>query len=178
MSVRVGTISGGIRVSAVSVSTETVVMSGVVVVRVSQAIRLSVRVSSIVTKLAFGFSISFGFGNSFAIGLTFSFSLTLVQSVVAISVVAVAAIVVAVVTESVRVGTITSISVWPEAITSIAVVLRFGLRFGSHNGKEGSNDDLNFKYEQNELTQQFLITKIYAYQEFHVCGSSWLVAVK
>ena len=142
MSVRVGTISGGIGVSAESVSTETVVMSRVVVVRVSHTIGMI----SVVLAFRFRFSISFGFSNRFAVGLAFSLSLTFVQSVVAISlVVSVVAIVVAAVAESVRVGTITSISVRPEAITSEAIVLRFGLRFGSHNGNEGSSDNLNLK---------------------------------
>ena len=172
MSVRVGTVSGGIRVSAVSVSTETVVMSGMIVVRVSHTIGM------VSVVLALRFSISFGFGNSLAIGLTFSFSLTLVQSVVAIMVVAVSAIVVAVVAESVRVGAITSISVGPEAITSIAIVLRFGLRLGSHDGNEGSNDNLNFENDEDELTRQIFDHQDYAYQEFHVCGRSWLVEVK
>ena len=148
MSVRVGTISGGIGVSAVSVSTETVVMSGMVVVRVSHTIGM------ISVVLAFRFSISFGFGKSFAIGLTFSLSLALVQSVVAISVVAVAAIVVAVVAESVRVGTITSISVRSETIASKAIVLRFSLRLGSHDGNEGSSNNLDLEYEMDESRQK------------------------
>ena len=153
MSVRVGTISSGIRVSTVSVSTETVVMSGLVVVRVSHhsigmlvVVRVThhtIRMISVV--LAFRFSLSFGFSNRFAFGLAFSFSLTFVQSVVAISVVAVVAIVVAAVAESVRVGTITSISVRPKAITSIAIELRFSLRFSSHDGNESSSKSLNFK---------------------------------
>ena len=79
---------------------------------------------------------------AFRFGISFTFGLTLEESVQTESVVTVVGGGSVVVAVSVGVGTI---GIRPDGITSIAIVLRFGLGLGGHDGNEGSSNSLKMK---------------------------------